>query len=375
MNLHVFNDVHGFFLNLTVKRFTENDAMQNNFFINLNNKSIYKNEKVKYLKKNTLSFKQVIKSLPIIQSVTFYPFDFTAAAFLNQLQKMQPSIKVNWVFWGYEFYHRPDNEKQMFDEFSSAYYKKQFSFFKNSKQSLFNIIKSILLVPVFDKQFLADGYAKINRFYSFLPQDFKNGFQNNNNACEYYPISFLSIEEITEKIVWGNITNEVMVGHAASPSLNHAEILDMLHAISFSGKLFLPLEYGEEEYRKEIKNKANDLFNSNVVFLENRLTMPEYYQRLSVVGFAIFNFRWQEALGNILFLVWNGTKIFLKQDSSVYKQFISWRLIVFSIEQQLNKESITQLLTVDERQNNKRIIEELFSEQKVKNYWNALIEK
>ena len=112
MNLHVFNDSHGFFLNLTVKRFLESDALQNNLFINLNNKTIYTSPEVKYLKRNLFSFKRVIKTLPAIKSVTFYPFDYTAAFFLKELKKIQPSIKVGWVFWGYEFYqHRYQQHK------------------------------------------------------------------------------------------------------------------------------------------------------------------------------------------------------------------------------------------------------------------------
>ena len=374
MNLHVFNDSHGFFLNLTVKRFLESDALQNNLFINLNNKTIYTSPEVKYLKRNLFSFKRVIKTLPAIKSVTFYPFDYTAAFFLKELKKIQPSIKVGWVFWGYEFYQQPGSSKTNLDSFSLACYNREISFFNKLKTSVSNVIKKILLIPVFNRQSLINGYSNIDTFYSFLPQDFKNVFQNiKSSTCQYYPISFLSIEEINKNIEWGHIGNEIMIGHAATPTLNHAEVLDMLYSIPFSGKLFLPLEYGDAQYRTEIINRANFLFKGRTAFLLHRLDMQAYYQRISSVGFAIFNFRWQESLGNILFLTWNGAKIFLKQESSVYLQFVDWGLHVFSIEHDLNKENIAEPLNVDQRQKNKAIIEELFSKQKVKKYWEPLL--
>ncbi len=374
MNLHVFNDAHGFFLNLTVKRFIERDALENNLFINLNNKTIYRNTHVKYLNKNILSFQRAIKTLPAIRSVTFYPFDFIAAAFLKELKKPQPEIIVGWVFWGYEYYQRQDNIEVNFDGFSLSYYKRNNSFYNHIKGAVLCNIKKILFIPVFNKQELNNGYCLVNKFYSFLPQDFKNVFQNiNNNTCAYYPISFLSINEMKDKIEWGEITDEIMIGHAATPTLNHAEILDMLYLIPFSGKLFIPMEYGEQQYRKELKNKANILFGARAEFLEKRLEMGAYYKRLSQTGFAVFNFRWQESLGNIVFLIWNGAKIFLKQESSVYRQFVAWGLHVFTIDHQLNKENITELLTMEKRQENRIIIEKLFSEHKIREYWERLL--
>lgn len=375
MNLHVFNDSHGFFLNLTVERFKENDALKNNSFINLTNNTIYTHPGVTYLKRNLPSFKRAVKNLPSITTITFYPLDHTSVFFLKEVKKKYPSVKTCWVFWGYEFYHRPGLNQLNFEAFSAAWYKRQTGVFKQTKNSCIQLLKKILRIPVFNKTLLQESYAQVNKFYSFLPQDFKNVFATlENSQCEYSPISFLSIDEMKQGITWGGITPEVMVGHAASPSINHAEILQQLKTISFSGKLFIPLEYGEDGYRAAIKKLVNDLFPHNTKFLEQRLAMQAYYQRLSVIGFAIFNFRWQEALGNIVFLTWNGTKIFLNQQSSVYKQFVAWGIIVFSVEQDLDSKSITQLLTYEEQQKNKTIIEGLFAEQKVKQYWAALMQ-
>jgi dTDP-N-acetylfucosamine:lipid II N-acetylfucosaminyltransferase len=375
MNLHVFNDSHGFFLNLTVKRFLEKDALATNLFINLNKQTVYTDKNVQYINKNILSFKAVVKKIPAVNTVIFYPFDFTAAAFLKELKKKQPRAEVGWVFWGYEYYHRADINWINYDKFSLNFYKTDNLFFSFAKKKCVNILKKILFIPVFNSQRLNNAYTSVDKFYSFLPQDFKNVFEKiEKNTCVYCPIALLSVNEVNSGIEWGQITHEVMIGHSASPTLNHAEILDMIYQFPFSSKIFLPLEYGEDKYREIIKTKANELFGNRVAFLEKRLEMKDYYLRLSSIGFAIFNFRWQEALGNILFLVWNGAKVFLKKESSVYKQFMAWGLTVFSIEDHLTKEGITIILPLSERKKNKELMENLFSEKKIMKYWELLMQ-
>lgn len=374
MNLHVFNDLHGFFLNLTVERFDSNNALGNNIFINLNNKTLYKNTEVSYVKKNILFYKKKIASLPKIDRITFYPFDYVGAIFLKELRKTQPNVKVGWVFWSYEFYHRPDRVENLFEKFSSAYYKKGSNFFRNSKAKFYWLVKKILFIPVFNKKLLEHSYLLVSNFYSFLEQDYTNVIKTiPHKNCSYNFLSFLSIKQVTDNLILSAMSYEVMIGHSPNPSLNHAEILDKLHSFSFTGKLLIPQEFGEDAYKNAIKHKAKTLFIDNVTFLEKRLPLQKYYERLSLIGFAIFNFKTQEGLGNILFLVWNGAKIFLKKESSVYIQFKSWGFLIFSVEDDLSKESLSQCLSLTDRERNKSITEKLFSSEKIERDWQKLL--
>lgn len=374
MNLHVFNDRHGFFLNLTVKRFQRNEALDNNVFVNLTKKTVYKDERIKYLRQSLPAFRHYVKTLPEPDSVTFYPLDFVAAVFLKELKKRFPAIIVRWVFWGYEFYLRPDRLSDNYENFAATYNRGNNSLVQQARHVTATLIKRVLMIPVFNKLLLLKSYEQVHEFYSFLPQDYKNVFnEKENGRCEYHPISFLSIDQINRGIQWGNLTEEIMVGHSASPTLNHAEVLDKLSEISHPAKLFLPMEYGDLGYREEIKAKAKRLFGDRVSFLEKRMTMPDYYERISTMGFAVFNFRWQESLGNILFLAWNGTKIFLRKESSVYRQCIAWGLRVFTIEEELDSDALSRLLPMEQRLENKAIIERLFSREKVKEYWERLM--
>jgi hypothetical protein len=373
MNLHVFNDIHGFTLNLTVKRFEDKNVLDNNIFINLTQKTKYTNSHVIYLERSLRDFRRFLKTTSDVRKVTFYPFDFVAAFFLKELRKLYPDVEVGWAFWSYEYYHRPELYLSTLDPFSLNYYKKQNNFAVRSKRRLITAAKKILSRPVYNKQLLEESYQFITRFHSFLPADFKS-IKNISGTCRSYQLSFLSVEEITAGIAGEKkMTNEIMIGHAGSITGNHAEIIQELAEIKIDNKFLIPIEYGDENYIKEIRSMAMNLLGDNVQFLEQRMSKEEYFKRLSNVGLAIFNFKTQEGLGNIFFLLWNGTKIFLREESSAYKQFKEWGLSIFSVENDLNRAGLAHLLTEKEAAENRRIIEEIFSESKVESYWKLLM--
>lgn len=376
MNLHVFNDSHGYNLNLVIGHCQSAGAFKKNIFINLNKKTIYKNDKAEYLNNNILSFKKRIKSLAKIESVSFCPLDYSAAYFLKELKKQQPLVKVNWIFWSYEFYHQYNKYENSLTGFSLKYYKKNHPGIKSVLAKLKLFVKQILFIPVSDRKLLKAGYKLVNNFYSFLPQDYKNvSTQVNNFNCQYQPISFLSIEQITQNIKGDtHYTDEIVIGHAGRLTANHYEIIKKLSELSISNKILMPMEYGDAGYKAEIKKLALAYFDKQINFLENRLDMQSYFKRLSCVRFGIFNFTNQEGLGNIIFLIWNGAKVFLQKESSVYKQFTIWKLKIFSVEEELTKQQLQEPLEAKYINENKLILEDMFCDKKVKEYWKPLFQ-
>ena len=63
--------------------------------------------------------------------------------------------------------------------------------------------------------------------------------------------------------------------------------------------------------------------------------------------------------------LWNGAKVFLSQDSLVYKYLKSIGLVVFSIQRDLNEREINTFLSKDEIMDNRRIVSDNFSNEAV----------
>lgn len=377
MKLHVFNDPHGFIMTLAIKRVLAVGKNEDHLFLNLNDKSIFRHERAVYLRKNIRAYRSYIRQLPGIDAVILYPLDETASHFLHYLLKRFPGIPVNWVFWSYEYYHRPDRYIESLEPFSRKYYQQHIRGWRSIFTPAIDLMKRILSVPVFDRGLMNESYIRVTDFYSFLPRDYRNVFTSiPGNKYVYHPISFLSIEEITGgvKLDDEGLQTTIMIGHSASITSNHAELIDRLSALSLANDYFIPLEYGDLQYGALVREYAGRALGvDRVEFLEKRLSLPEYYHRLSSIGFAVFNFRWQEGLGNILFLLWNGTKLFLREQSSVYQQFDQWGLHVFTIEHDLDATAFADKLSRENAADNRRILEELFSEQRVTVYWRGLV--
>jgi dTDP-N-acetylfucosamine:lipid II N-acetylfucosaminyltransferase len=372
MNLHVFNDPHGFMLNATVERFKREGRLNGNSFVNLTDKTIYKHNDVQYLEKKVRKYKAFITILPPLNFVAYYPFDETAAWFLHELKKKEPGLPAKWIFWSYEFYHQPETYENLLEAFSLEFYRKKLPVFSVIKKRISNLVKNFLQIP-YRNRLLKDGYSHISEFYSFLPEDYHNASVLFDKKPAYHPISFLSLHEMTGSLNPGKLTETIIIGHSASVTGNHAEILLSLEKIEIENDLLTPLEYGDADYRDEIIKLAGTSFPGKVNYIRNRLSLTEYNRTLSSAGYAVFNFTKQEGLGNIVFLLWNGTKVFLREESSAYRQFRKWELKVFSVNKDLNKSSFSELLPQDDAISNRKILESLYSEEKVREYWLPLM--
>lgn len=342
--------------------------LEKNIFVNINTHTIYRHGNVRYIPALTGSYKKFIHSLPEIETVHFYPFDVNASWFFLELQKRFPPITASWVFWSYEFYQRPDIPG------ASLAWQQETGIFSRTLQALKKPVKKSLGKPVFDAELLNEGYKHLSYFYSFLPEDFQQvKKQFPDLKAQYRPFSFISIQQARGNRTWEDArSTEVMIGHSASVSLHHAEVIDILAKLELKNPFLFPLEYGDINYGREIKQYASTKLSGNLSFIEQRMDLPAYAQRLSKVGFAIFNFRWQEGLGNIMLLLWNGTKIFLRENSSAYIQFRKWGLVVFSIENDLDRQNLSTLLSTQDMLLNRERLEGLFSDQQVERYWRPL---
>ncbi len=374
MNLHILNDPHGYNLNLVIQHCNKSDSSAKNVFINLNLKPVNKNEQAEYLPQNIVSFKKNIKTLPKLSSVTFYPLDYVAAYFLKELKAKQPEVIVRWVFWSYEFYHLPGRYQKLLKPFSQKIFieKKENKILSTIK----TVVKKLLNKPVVNIPLLHETYKYVDAFYSFLQQDFIN-VKNKVPTLQatYHQTSFLSIEQIAGNSDSQNsLSDEIIIGHSARLTGNHYEILTSISTIDINNRIFIPLAHGDADYKNQIKKNALQYFADRVSFLEEELNMQLYFKRISAAGFAVFNFSMQEGLGNILFLLWNGAKIFLQSESSAYIQFKAWGLDIFSSEKDLTVKNLTQLLDTNSAMNNKIILKNLFSENKVKEYWKPLFQ-
>lgn len=149
-------------------------------------------------------------------------------------------------------------------------------------------------------------------------------------------------------------TGNVLLEHSANISNNHLDIIAAIKKKNLDLKkrdIFIPLGYGVEELAERVKEEA--VFEgAQTRCLREALPFDEYKKMLSGCTHAIFGMIRQSGLGNIFLCFKLGIKVFFFKDSILYQQFKADGYDVFTIEDDLNDESIREPLTPDQIMNN-----------------------
>lgn len=265
------------------------------------------------------------------------------------IKKIQRSTVLVWLGWGFDYYDIIKKEKA---ELFLPLTKK--AWYENSrKASLTTKIKSTIRAAITpDKIKIIQG---IDIFCPVLPLEYK--YVKFNAECKSFPRqgawNYGNLEEDFIKGFDGQTVSgaNLLIGNSASFENNHLDALYLLSEIGIgSRKIIAPLSYGERFVRKLVIAKGKELFAENFEPLIDFMPIQEYVERLRSCGFVIMNHMRQQALGNIVIMLYLGAKVFFNKDCPTFIYLKSQGAVVFSIDElkatpsmldeQLGKESI-----------------------------------
>ena len=158
--------------------------------------------------------------------------------------------------------------------------------------------------------------------------------------------------------------DSILVGNSATMTNNHLDILSLLEQRGITNVIQMPLSYGDEyyaEYLKQVAASSKLKINPILNFMEKE----EYMSFLPHCKALVLGCVRQQALGNVLMMLSQGSKVFLYEDSIDYKYLKSAGLVVFTIENDLTKENMNTPLTEQEIVINRKKIDELWSRENV----------
>lgn len=168
---------------------------------------------------------------------------------------------------------------------------------------------------------------RINYFAPVIPQDFKlvKGATEDFRAkyCEW---RYGTIEDdlVPEKL--GNIvlkSNNILVGNSAFFTCNHIESFNLLSHLDLSDrKITVPLSYGIDFYKNKILFEGDKCFRDKFDPVLEFMPIEQYVNYLSSCSVVIMNHRRQQAVGNIVIMLYLGAKVFLRNENPV-KEFLT----------------------------------------------------
>lgn len=295
------NDEHFFYTTRHVPKSEEDFFSQDNM---LNMSGVNRREKIQH-------FKSHCRSADVIVWHGFlYPFRMMLYIFANRWI-LDKSI---WVMWGIDLYNWKDSSrtpKSLFVNFVNAHCRKR--------------VRAVIALLDPDK----DYYSKM----------FPHGA-----PCFVapYPISVESFLMMEERKTSGRRLNKVVnvqIGNNAHSFNNHNRVLDAIDRLDAdSTNYYFPVSYGGSEdwkgnkadYITSLISRAKDAYGERAHFLRKMMLQEEYTNYLWNIDIAIFDADRQNALGNMLKLLYMGSKVYLSPDNPLYSFFQSKDVVVYN---------------------------------------------
>jgi len=240
---------------------------------------------------------------------------------INQISE---NTKIIWLSWGSDIYMLP--------KFRNKLYKKETQRLLNRINSkIFNLdYISRIVLGKYKKQIKA--YNRIDYCAPVIKQDLEliNGEYNLKIKLANFSYGDLKyyLGKDIEKTIAGN---NILIGNSADFSNNHVEAFDLIKDIKLNNsKIIVPLSYGgNTRYSEEVQKIGRKLLSNDFNPLTNLIPLDDYRELLFSCSVAIMNHTRQQALGNIIMLLWMGVKIFFDESNPVYLHFINNNILVY----------------------------------------------
>ncbi len=260
--------------------------------------------------------------------------------------------KSRWVLWGGDLY----NDLLFPDGGLKARLK------RGIKSKLIKKIEGIIALVPGDYAVVKENYATNSRLYkAFYP----------------LPVNFKLLDRvIAERKPEERRVSTILLGNSASKTNEHFEAIDFLTKLSNKEfNVLCPLSYGDMEYAKKVIEYGKTKLGSRFEPLTEYMKPEDYAKVLNTVDAAIMNHKRQQAVGNIVALLYLGKKVFLRQEVTTYSWLRDMGITVFDIDEILGAASDDIFyIEPDKAIANREIIKEYFSEENCVKLWKRIFD-
>lgn len=323
----------------------------------------------KYVQKE--SFADII----ILHSLYSLPMDI--------IPLVNRSIKLCWFSWGYDIY---ENQPPLLPlvKIDNIYGKRTLEIFQSKNDSVITTKQKIrkkiseFLWPI-SKEMLERSINRVDFFSGVIPEEYDflsmYSFFDAKKIIFSYPSSnnIFSSEKINSDILVSDVN--ILIGNSATETNNHLDIFDLIAMVNLQGRqLVVPLSYGNQYYKEKVIEEGKMLFGDKFIPITDFLPFDDYKSLLNSCSVAIFAHERQQAVGNILISLWNGSKVYLSKNSVVYKYFVSLGLYIYSIQDDLCDMSFSSMLSFNQIIENRKIISKHYSNEGIVNKIEKILE-
>ena len=280
---------------------------------------------------------------------------------------MEP--KVVFLFFGGEIY---ENSKILKSKpFGNLTIKKYNNFDNRKERFIENSLYRIKYVFDTLESKIKKALQKIDYFAVVHKEDYDFMIVNKvmPSSVKYFKFSFYPIEFLyNNEIDTSNSGNNILIGNSRSYANNHLEIFSILSKFNIANrKVIVPLSYGNMKGIDSLVQNGKENLGDRFSPLLELMPLDEYNKMLSTCSVAIMNHYRQQAVGNIIALVYSGAKVYLSSQNTVYHFLKRIGCNVYSVENDLITSNINALepLSKEESTQNKEILYRFLNTEKL----------
>lgn len=294
---------------------------------------------------------------------------------------------IYWISWGWDYVSQLKlNEfKPKTRELFNAIYglaeatSRKNTILKNSITRYFKKrIKNFLHFPNRrrERELIKSLYRKVDFCSCVVPNEFSFFIQIPGFRADFlhYKIGFVN-NPFNESDEIKTLGNSIWLGNSYTLSNNHLDVIYQLKELNIKNEIIVPLSYGlNTTEHPELLHICQDVFGEKFTPITDYVSFEEYNKLLEKSSVAIFNHIRQQAVGNILMMLWQGSKVFLSEQSPVYQYLKKMDVLLFSVENELTVENINGLLTLEQIKRNRNIVFRLYSKEAIEQTNSVAIE-
>jgi dTDP-N-acetylfucosamine:lipid II N-acetylfucosaminyltransferase len=228
---------------------------------------------------------------------------------------------VIWFFWGNDGFLLGKFSRSFLQFKTRALYLK-LGFNRNIKEGLKRGLKT--LFPLisdhlhYNKQIIR-AFEKIDLIVPVMPGDYDLLANKYNIKSPMFHLNYVnpSLNENVREL--NSNDRNILLGNSASYSNNHIEMIDILAQQNLKDRrVIIPLSYGDKQYALYIEKYAVKVLKEKALCLMDFIPLNDYMKILKKCDIVIMNHKRQQAVGNIVPLLIQGSHIYLNEESSLY---------------------------------------------------------
>lgn len=323
---------------------------------------------LRYIKKTPIQFvgrfaflnRKFINSLKNYEAVFFH---FLTEPDMQLLAKADKSVKFVWIGWGADYYDLIVGDRtKLFKQKTLDLYQRQV--IDDQKYTLKSKLKRIIKLLIYKKN---DKRNIVNRISYFAPVIDEDYCLLQQTLLDFRPAylswNYGTLEDDMLKGFEGHMVsgNNILVGNSASYENNHLDVFAILSKVDLGfRKVLCPLGYGEQRYGDRVAKEGTVVFGHNFVPIRDFMPIKDYVSLVRSCSSVLMGHLRQQAVGNIIIMMYLGAKIFLDKQNPVYSFFNKNGAIIFNLDD-FNAETLKKELTLEEIETNRQILKKHWS--------------